>query len=77
MDPQHLIDLLFGLALAVGGWFARQIWSAINRLRVDLTKLEVDIPKSYVAKEDLRDMFQQIMNRLDKLDQKLDGKADK
>jgi hypothetical protein len=72
MDAQTLINFLLGFALSVVGWLARELWGAVQLLRADLHKIEVDLPKTYVVKEDLdkrmahiEDMFQRIYNKLD------------
>ena len=70
MDNQTIFNLVSGSALAVGGWFAREIWGAVKELRADLHEIEIDLPKSYVSKIDLdkrmdhiENMFQRIYDK--------------
>lgn len=77
MDEQIIINIIGGLLLGGLGWFAREVWVAVKDLRDDIHKIEVDLPKVYVTKQDhdlrmdkIEDMFQRIFD-------KLDGKADK
>lgn len=84
MDMQSLINIVGGAAVAAGGWFAREIWGAVKELRKDLHELEVDLPKSYVSRNDLdkrmehiEAMFQRIYDKIERVEVKLDGKADK
>ena len=77
MDPQSLINLAAGLAIAVGGWFARQVWDSVQRLKEDLHSIEVDLPKSYVTKDDFNQTMKHIENMVQRIYDKLDGKADK
>jgi len=77
MDPQNLFNIAAGVALAVVGWLARELWSAVKALRTDLQKLEVSLPTSYVAKADFKDALDKIEAGLDRIYAKLDGKADK
>ena len=77
MDTQTWAQLGFGAALAICGGFIKHLWSKLTRQDERIGALEIKLPEKYVAKEDLRDMFQQIMNHLDKIDAKLDGEADK
>ena len=72
MDTQSLINMAGGAALTALGWFAREVWGAVNELRRDLHQIEVDMPKEYVQKIDLdkrmthiEDMFQRIYDKLD------------
>ena len=77
MDTQTAINLVGAAALATVGWLARELWGAVKTLQKDLHELEVDLPKSYVTKDD----FQMTMNRIEDMFQriydKLDGKVDK
>jgi predicted negative regulator of RcsB-dependent stress response len=77
MDPQTIFNIVAGAILSVGGWFARQVWDAVKKLQQDLHDLEVDMPKTYVAKQDFSEAMKEIKQGLDKIYDKLDGKADK
>jgi hypothetical protein len=77
MDPQALINITAGLAIAVGGWFARQLWDGVQRLKEDIHKIEVDLPKTYVSKDDFSQTMQRIEDMLERIYDKLDGKVDK
>lgn len=77
MDTQTLLNWLAGIALAVGGWFSRQLWDASQELRRDLHQLEVDLPKEYVQKIDLDKRMQHIEEMFQRIYDKLDAKADK
>ena len=81
MDSQSLINLAFGIILTGLGWFGRQLWDAVKELRTDLHKIESEIPKVYVAKEEFRHDIQeikQICNEIfRKIDDLRDRKADK
>ena len=77
MDTQHLLNLTFGAASAVLGWFARELWSAVKELKADLAKLREELPRSYVMKEDYRRDIQEVKELLGKIFDRLYGKADK
>ena len=77
MDMQSLLNVALGSALAVGGWFVRQMWDAVTSLKEDIQNIEVDLPKNYVQKKDLDARLDRIETILEKLFDKLDHKADK
>jgi len=77
MDSQNLINLAFGAASAVLGWFARELWNAVKELKVDLSKLREEMPRSYVMKEDYRRDIYEIKEMLNKIFDRLDNKVDK
>lgn len=71
-EYQGVINLVGGSAIAVAGWFARQIWDAMKELRRDLHKIEVALPRDYVRKDDLGEIKAMIQKIFDKLDGKVD-----
>jgi hypothetical protein len=77
MDTQSLFNLAAGMALSVGGWFARQLWDSVQALKNDVHAIEVDLPKSYVMKDDLDKRMSHIEDMFQRIYDKLDGKADK
>ena len=77
MDHQSLINIGGGLILAGIGWWARVIWDSVQKLKDDLHEIEVDLPKSYVSKNDLDKRMQHIEDMFQRIYDKLDGKADK
>jgi hypothetical protein len=77
MDWQNLINLVGGAALAVIGWFARQLWDAVQKLKTDMSKLELSISDNYVKKDDFKDGIKELKDMLGKIFDKLDNKADR
>lgn len=77
MEMQNVINLIIGVALSIGGWFARQLWDAVKELRADLHSLEVNLPENYVKKDDLDKRMAHIEDMFQRIYDKLDGKADK
>jgi len=77
MDWQNVINLVFGVALPVAGWLFRQLWDAVQKLKDDIKKIEIDLPSNYVKKTDLDVQFNKIEISLQRILDKLDQKADK
>jgi hypothetical protein len=77
MDPQSLINVAGGIILTGIGWWARIIWESLQKLKEDLHELEVELPKTYVSKNDLDKRMQHIEDMFQRIYDKLDGKADK
>lgn len=77
MDHQTIVNIGGGLILAGIGWWARVIWDSVQRLKEDLHEIEVDLPKSYVTKDDFAQTMKHIESMFQRIYDKLDGKADK
>jgi len=59
--------------MGVAGWFARELWTAVQDLKNDLSKL----PLTYVARMDYKDDMREVKEMLGKIFDKLDHKVDK
>jgi hypothetical protein len=84
MDWQNFINLGAGGLLAVGGWFCRQLWDAVDKLKNDIGRLELHMSENYVKKSEVENLradmdkrFDRIEMLLDRLFDKLDSKVDK
>jgi chaperonin cofactor prefoldin len=77
MTDQAIINLIIGAVLSVLGWFARQLWDAVQDLKTDMKQIEVDLPTHYVRKEDLDVRLDRLEAALNRIFERLDHKADK
>lgn len=77
MSDQGIINIIIGVVLSVLGWFARQLWDAVQTLKDDMKEIEVDLPTNYIRKDEFESRFDKIETMLERIFDKLDGKADK
>ena len=77
MEPQLLINSGLSLACLVIGWLARELWTSVKLLQSDLTRLSVELPKTYVTRDDYKSDLKEIKGMLEKIFDRLEGKADK
>ena len=77
MQDQTILNIIMGTALAVIGWFARQLWDAVQTLKIDVQKIEVDLPSNYIRKDEFQTRMDKVESMLEKIFDKLDAKADK
>lgn len=84
MEAQSLINTAFALIGALGGWVLNNLKSSIDDLRKadnDLADkvqhIEVLVAGTYVKRDDMDKMAQALFNKLDKIEAKIDKKADK
>ena len=73
MMDQQTINLILGACMAVAGWFARELWTAVQELKNDLSKL----PTIYVVRQDYKDDMREVKEMLSKIFDRLENKADK
>ena len=79
---------VFNIALAItgflGGWVLKVIWEAVKELQSadkilveKVASIEILIAGNYMSKQDFDKIAAAIFAKLDKIDDKLDRKADK
>lgn len=77
MDWQLFINLAGGAILTAIGWWCREIWDSVKALKEDIKKIEVEMPTSYVKKDDINARFDKIDGVLERIFDRLDNKVDK
>jgi len=84
VETQLLINLVLGSSMAVVGWLAREMWSAVKELKTNIAKLREELPHNYVIKDDfrsdmtvIRNEMKEIRDMLGRIFDKLDGKQDR
>ena len=65
---QSIINITGGALLAAMGWFCRQVWDSVQKLREDLHAIEIDLPRNYVRQDHIEAKLDKIDQRFDKLD---------
>jgi hypothetical protein len=74
---QDYFNFLGGVILTVFGWLGKTIWNAVQKLKDDLNNLERHLPESYVSKQDFQRHEDRVIGYLERIEQKIDRKADK
>ncbi len=84
MIDQNLFNVIVGLAGALGGWWMKAMWDAIKdlkgadeKLATKVEDLRVLIAGQYVSRESFDQLTKAIFTKLDRIEDKLDQKADK
>ena len=77
MDANTIFNAILTIGVASIGWFAKQLWDAVQELKHDVHEIEVDLPKSYVSKNDFNQTMKHIEDMFQRIYDKLDDKVDK
>lgn len=70
---QSLIDMLLGLIVAGGAWWANSMTKEQKRIEILLNKTRED----YATRNDVRDDMRRVMEALHRVEDKLDKALDK
>ena len=81
---QTLFNIAVGLVGALGGWILRTIWAEMKAMQATDSKLadkvssiEILVDGQYVKPDDIQVLSNAIFAKLDRIEDKLDGKVDK
>ena len=77
LDLQTAFNIIVGICIAGAGWWAKEIWNAVAKLREDIHDVELALPSHYVRKDEFADAIKLINDKLDRISDKLDAKQDK
>lgn len=77
MDYQVAFNLAMCGVSGLGGWILKIIWDAQVELRASSVELQRDIVETYARRDDFKDMIHALFAKLDRMEDKIDGKADK
>lgn len=84
IDPQWMFNGIFSLAGALCGWLLNSLRETVRELKAQDAELttkvqhiEVLVAGSYVKREDLERSMSTVLTKLDRIETKLDQKADK
>lgn len=84
MEPQTVINIVIGLIASIGGWWCKTMWEALRDLQKQdkelaekVGRIEVLVAGAYVKRDEFGDTIKALFSKLDKIEDKLDSKADK
>lgn len=84
MDPQFILNVLFGLISFLAGWIINVLWAALKDLQQadkelsdKVEQIEVLVAGDYIRKSDFERFSDAVFKKLDRIDEKLDKKEDK
>lgn len=84
MDNQQLFNVLFAIVGVLGGWWMKTMWEAVKSLEQadkqlagQVGELRVLVAGGYVKTEQFDGLSKAIFAKLDRIEDKLDLKADK
>lgn len=84
MDYQTLFNVAVALAGFLGGWVLNNIKSSLDALHVadqslseKVQSMEILVAGTYVKRDDVEKLANALFAKLDRIETKIDGKADK
>lgn len=72
-----MVNVAITLAAGAYGFIMKSMWDSLKNLDSQVGKLEVSVAGEYLKREEWKSDMQRLFDKLDAIEEKLDGKADK
>tara|TARA_R110000796_G_scaffold15976_1_gene50344 strand:- start:430 stop:663 length:234 start_codon:yes stop_codon:yes gene_type:complete len=72
MEMDAILDILFVVVVSGLGWWMKTQKEELDRVRILLNRTREEMAKEYVTKTDSSTVLTQIMNKFDRLEEKID-----
>jgi len=77
MDLQFLINTILPLICVVIGWFCKELWTAVQSLKEDVSELRNHLADNYMRKDDFSSRWEEVLKAVHRIEDKLDALRDK
>jgi len=73
MDIQTFINTVLPLICVAIGWFCKELWTAVQDLKDDVTGLRAHLAENYMHKSDFADRWEEVLKAVHRIEDKLDS----
>lgn len=84
MDHQMMFNIGIGIISSMLGWWLNNVWTALKDLQdadrelaEKVASIEVLVAGQYVTRDEFNNVLSQVFNKLDRIIEKLNEKADR
>jgi len=72
MEMDAILNILFAAVISGLGWWIKTQKEEIDRITILLNKTREELGRDYVSKSDSSQVLSQIMNKFDRIEEKID-----
>ena len=72
MEMDMLWSAVLTVALGLVGWILRSAYAEVQRIQILLNRTREEMAKEYITKTEVHSDINRVLDRLDRLDEKLD-----
>lgn len=77
MEFQTILNIVLGSLTGILGWFAREMYAAVQALKDDLYKFREEVAKEYIPKNEFNLFKEELFQTLRRIEDKIEKKSDK
>ena len=77
MNLQEFFNITLPLVFVAIGWFLKELWSAVQSLKIEVHDIRTHLAENYIHKDDFSDRWEEILKAVHRIEDKLDRITEK
>ena len=77
MNLQEFFNITLPLVFVAIGWFLKELWSAVQSLKIEVHDIRTHLAENYMHKDDFSDRWDEVLKAVHRIEDKLDTIRDK
>ena len=77
MDLQALFTAVLPLVLVALGWFLKELWSAVQALKLEVHDIRTHLAENYTHKDDFTQRWEEVLKAVHRIEDKIDNLQNK
>ena len=73
MNLQEFFNITLPLVFVAIGWFLKELWSAVQSLKIEVHDIRTHLAENYMHKDDFSDRWEEILKAVHRIEDKLDN----
>ena len=77
MNLQEFFNITLPLVFVAIGWFLKELWSAVQSLKIEVHDIRTHLAENYMHKDDFSDRWDEVLKAVHRIEDKLDRITEK
>ena len=77
MNLQEFFNITLPLVFVALGWFLKELWSAVQSLKIEVHDIRTHLAENYMHKDDFSDRWDEVLKAVHRIEDKLDRITEK
>ena len=73
MNLQEFFNITLPLVFVAIGWFLKELWSAVQSLKIEVHDIRTHLAENYMHKDDFSDRWEEVLKAVHRIEDKLDN----
>ena len=73
MNLQEFFNITLPLVFVAIGWFLKELWSAVQSLKIEVHDIRTHLAENYMHKDDFSDRWDEVLKAVHRIEDKLDN----